>query len=97
MAEVRRCGYVPSSLAQSLRKNKTNTIGLVLPSISNPYFADIASAVIAGARERGYTTIIVDSMENRRGGRMSRKNSLPKTVASPKNGKMVARLLYEFR
>lgn len=66
MAEVRRCGYVPSFLAQSLRKNKTNTIGLVLPSISNPYFADIASAVIAGAREQGYTTIIVDSMEDER-------------------------------
>lgn len=62
--EVHRCNYTPSVLAQSLRKNKTHTIGLILPTISNPYFADMASAIIAEAREKDYTTIIVDSMED---------------------------------
>ena len=63
-AEVRRCNYTPSALAQSLRKNKTHTIGLLVPAISNPYFADMASAIIDEAREKNYTTVIVDSMED---------------------------------
>lgn len=62
--EVRRCNYVPSVIAQSLRKNKTHTIGLILPTISNPYFADMAAAIIAEIRAKNHTTIIVDSMEN---------------------------------
>ena len=63
-AEARRCGYMSQFLAQKLRKVRTHTIGLVLPSITNPFFADIASAIITKAQEKGYTTIIVDSMEN---------------------------------
>lgn len=64
LVEVQKCNYTPSALAQSLRKNKTYTIGLVLPTIANPYFADMASAIISEARDKNYTTIIVDSMED---------------------------------
>lgn len=64
LVEVQKCNYTPSALAQSLRKNKTHTIGLILPTIANPYFADMASAIIAEARDKDYTTIIVDSMED---------------------------------
>ena len=64
MAEVNRCNYTPSILAQSLRTNKTSTIGLMLPSVSNPFFADMADAIITDANTKGYTTIVVDNMEN---------------------------------
>lgn len=64
MTEVRRCNYTPSVLAQSLRTNKTSTIGLILPSVSNPFFADMADAIITDANARGYTTIVVDNLEN---------------------------------
>lgn len=64
MAEARACNYSPSLIAQSLRTNRTNTIGLLLPSLSNPYFADMASVIIREVNSRGYTTIVVDTMED---------------------------------
>ncbi|MGN1210261.1 MAG: LacI family DNA-binding transcriptional regulator [Candidatus Cryptobacteroides sp.] len=60
------CGYKQNLLAKNLRSDKTNTLGLLIPSISNPYFADIASVVIAEAKRLGYTTIVTDTMEDSR-------------------------------
>ena len=64
LAEARRCNYSPSLLAQSLRKNKTETIGLLIPSVANPFFADMASVIISEAHSRHFTTIVVDMMED---------------------------------
>ena len=62
--EAERCNYTPSLLARGLKKQKTYTIGLVIPSLSNPYFADIASAIVKEARSYKYTVVVLDSMEN---------------------------------
>lgn len=64
MAAAKANHYFPNLVAQNLRSNQTNTIGLMLPSVANPYFADIASAVIYEARLRNYTTIVIDSAES---------------------------------
>ena len=64
LAEARRCDYTPSLLAKGLRMKRTNTLGLLIPQVSNPYFADIASAIIREARSHGYTVMVVDTMEN---------------------------------
>ncbi len=64
LAAARESNYFPNLVAQNLRTNRTDTIGLMLPSVANPYFADIASSVIEEARRRNYTTIVVDSAEN---------------------------------
>lgn len=64
LAEVQRCNYTPSVLAQSLRTNKTSTIGLILPSVSNPFFATLADSIISAANAKGYTTIVVDNRDN---------------------------------
>ena len=47
LREARRCNYSPSVAAQSLRTRRSNTIGLLLPSVANPYFADMASVIDA--------------------------------------------------
>lgn len=62
--EADRCNYTPSLLARGLKKQKTYTIGLVVPSLSNPYFADIASAIVKEARSYKYTVVVLDSMED---------------------------------
>ena len=62
--EARRCHYSPNVVARNLRTNKTNTIGLILPSVANPYFADLSSTIISEANKNGYTTIVMDSLEN---------------------------------
>ncbi|NIT56312.1 MAG: LacI family DNA-binding transcriptional regulator, partial [Aliifodinibius sp.] len=37
--------YRPNQLARGLRLKKTNTIGLILPDISNPFFAYVARMI----------------------------------------------------
>lgn len=62
--EAEQCNYRPNVLAQSLRTKRTRTIGLVVPAISNPFFANIASTIIQEAKESGYTVILADAMES---------------------------------
>ncbi|OUN78954.1 transcriptional regulator [Alistipes sp. An54] len=64
--EARKCNYQPNVTAQSLRTRRTNTIGLVVPNIDNPFFANIANVIIHEARLYHYTVILIDSMENER-------------------------------
>ncbi|OGV68733.1 MAG: hypothetical protein A2283_20775 [Lentisphaerae bacterium RIFOXYA12_FULL_48_11] len=56
--------FVPSQLARNLRLNRTTTIGLVIPDISNPYFAGIANKVTVEAHRNGYGVILCDSQGN---------------------------------
>ena len=62
--EAARCGY--DSGRKSHRDDELNykTIGLMLPSISNPYFADLASVTISELSKIGYSIIIMDTMES---------------------------------
>ncbi|MDO5977517.1 LacI family DNA-binding transcriptional regulator [Flavivirga spongiicola] len=56
--------YVANHFAANLKSGKSNTIGLIIPSLSNPFFANIASKINSEVRKFGYTTIIADSDEN---------------------------------
>lgn len=61
---AKQMNYVPNFFAANLRSGKSKTIALVVPSLSNPFFAAIASGVNAEIRKYGYITIISDSDEN---------------------------------
>lgn len=61
---VEELHYKPNMLARSLRRRQTNTIGLLVSDIENPYFAEIASAVETIAYERGYSLILCNTAEN---------------------------------
>ena len=56
--------YQPNYLAQSLRSGRTQTIGLIIADISNPFFANIARIVEDEAKRNGYTVIIGSSDED---------------------------------
>ncbi|WP_020603738.1 LacI family DNA-binding transcriptional regulator [Spirosoma spitsbergense] len=56
--------YQPNHVAKSLRSGKTQTIGLIIADISNPFFANIARIVEDEAKRNGYTVIIGSSDEN---------------------------------
>ena len=56
--------FTPNRLARALRLNKTNTMGLVIPDISNPFFAMIARFVESNANQRGYSVMVCDTKEN---------------------------------
>jgi LacI family transcriptional regulator len=61
---ARSLGFTPNHSARSLRLKKTSTIGLIIPDISNPFFAGIAREVALGAKESGYSVIISDSQDH---------------------------------
>ena len=60
---VEEVGFKPNSLARSLRTGKTNIIGLMVESISNPFFANIARRIEKQAYKNGYK-IIYSSTDN---------------------------------
>lgn len=57
-------GFRPNAQARSLRKTRTQTIGLVLPDVRNPFFADLAHAVEQRARDVGYATLLGNANED---------------------------------
>lgn len=61
---AREHDFVPNQVARGLRLNKTSTIGLIIPDISNPFFAGIARQIAVGARHYGYSVILCDSQDN---------------------------------
>lgn len=50
--------YQPSSVATALTGKRTFTIGVLVPDIANPFFAEIARALENNARETGYSIIL---------------------------------------
>ena len=56
--------YQPNLLARSLKSGKTNTIGLVVADISNPFFSALARIVEDEASRNNYTVIIGSSDED---------------------------------
>lgn len=61
---AKELNYIPNQYAANLRTGRSNTIALIVPSINNPFFADIASNINAEVRKFGYITLISDSDEN---------------------------------
>ena len=58
---AREYNYVPNKLARGLKMSRTDTLGLIIPDISNPFFADIAQSIEKEARLHGYSLILGDS------------------------------------
>lgn len=55
---MRELGYVPNHRAQSLRLGMSHTLGLVVPDISNPYFAELAKGAADGGERRGFNLVL---------------------------------------
>lgn len=51
-------GYAPSYIAQSLAQKTTRTIGLIVPNIDNPVFAQMVSGVETATTSKGYNLIL---------------------------------------
>lgn len=56
--------YQPNVIAKSLKIGKTNTIGLIVADISNPFFSNIARIIEDEAKKHGYVVIFGSSDES---------------------------------
>ncbi|MEF3303839.1 LacI family DNA-binding transcriptional regulator [Paenibacillus sp. GYB003] len=64
---MERLNYRPSVIATALAGKRTYTIGLLVPDISNPFFAEIARSVEEQGHRLGYSLVIccTDNKEDR--------------------------------
>ncbi|WP_129408012.1 LacI family DNA-binding transcriptional regulator [Marinitoga lauensis] len=58
---IKKLNYNPSTIAQSLRRGKTKTIGFVIPDITNPFFPNIVKGVEDYLKKEGYTLLLSNS------------------------------------
>ena len=56
--------YQPNRIAQGLRTGKTNTIGLIIADIANPFFGILGREIEQEAARYGYRVIFCSSDEN---------------------------------
>lgn len=61
---VEQVGYKPNSFAKSLRTGKSNTIGLMVEDISDPFFAKIARLIEDQSYKHGYKMIYCSTDNN---------------------------------
>jgi LacI family transcriptional regulator len=54
-------GYRPNSLARSLRTNRTFTIGMLIPDITNPLFPPTVKGIEDRLSQDGYTLILANT------------------------------------
>ena len=57
-------GYIPNFTARNLQAQKTNTIGVVVPDISNSFFSFVIHGIMDAAEAHGYQIILGASRES---------------------------------
>jgi LacI family transcriptional regulator len=58
---ARELGYRPSAIAKSLRVQRTDTVMIVIPDITNPFYPGFARGVQDLLREHGYHTLLCNT------------------------------------
>jgi LacI family transcriptional regulator len=58
---VHALGYEPNLLARGLAKQRTQTLGMIVPDIANPFFPEVVRGAEDAARAAGYSLLIASS------------------------------------
>lgn len=58
---ISETGFVPNEVARSLFKKSARIIGLILPSIENPFFTQMASVIENTAENYGYRLVLCNT------------------------------------
>lgn len=56
--------YVPNMLGKQLKKNTSMTIGVIIPSIINPFYSSVIFGIEQTARQHQYTVITCNSLHD---------------------------------
>lgn len=61
---IAELGYHPDGIARSLKKRSTQTLGLIISDISNPFFTSLVRGIEDVANSRGYSLILCNTDED---------------------------------
>lgn len=64
-AAVAELDYRPNAQARALRSTRTHSIGLLVPDVRNPFFADLAHTVEQAALVHGFVTLLGNANERK--------------------------------
>ncbi len=64
LAAVRQTGYTQNTIARALARARTQSLGLAISGLANPYFTDLIAAVEAEAVRAGLTLLLGDTRED---------------------------------
>jgi LacI family transcriptional regulator len=63
-AAMARLGYRPDAGARGLRTRRPDVLGLVVPDIGNPFYADLTRELELAARARGYALVLCNALRD---------------------------------
>src|ERR1700738_2495141 len=58
---IRKLNYRPNLVARSLARQKTHTIGMIVPDIANPFFPVVVRGAEDAAQKHGYNLLLCNS------------------------------------
>ena len=61
---IKEMNYTPSAIARSLSRRETNTIGVIVPDITNTYFGEIIQGISHVAEENDLNIIFFNTDNN---------------------------------
>ncbi|WP_248758697.1 LacI family DNA-binding transcriptional regulator [Pseudarthrobacter sp. SSS035] len=88
---IRVLGYRPNAAARALKLGSSETLGLIVPDNSNPFFSLLAHAVEDAAAERGYALLLTNSDGNLAKERRNVRNLAARQV----DGVLLASVLFQ--
>ncbi|MYM62794.1 LacI family DNA-binding transcriptional regulator [Pseudomaricurvus sp. HS19] len=65
MTAVAKSGYVTNALASNFRRRQTNNVVVLVPDISNPFYAAVIQGIESRAMEAGYRILLGDTLHSR--------------------------------
>ncbi|MBD8235783.1 LacI family DNA-binding transcriptional regulator [Pseudomonas fluorescens] len=61
---IQALGYIPNTLARSLARSSTSTIGVAISALSNHYFSETVHAIETECAKHGYMMLFVDTHDD---------------------------------
>jgi LacI family transcriptional regulator len=63
-AAIERTGYSQNVVARALARQRTQSLGLAISGLSNPYFTDVIASVEAAATRSGHTLLLAETRDD---------------------------------